>query len=67
MNPKLDLSLAAPLLCAGATVYSPLKRYGKPKMDCAVIGIGGLGHLAIQYASKLGMNVTAFTTKVDQP
>ena len=46
---------AAPLLCAGATVYSPLKRYGAgPGKKVGVIGIGGLGHLAVQFAAKLG-------------
>lgn len=59
----IPLDKAAPLLCAGLTVYSPIKRHGKAGDQCAVIGIGGLGHLAVQYASKLGMIVTAFTTK----
>ncbi len=52
-----------PLLCAGITTYAPIKRYQKVGSSCAVIGIGGLGHLAVQYANKLGMEVTAFTTK----
>jgi len=43
------------LLCAGITVYAPLKRYQKIGGKCAIIGIGGLGHLAVQYANKLGM------------
>ncbi len=55
------------ILCAGVTVYAPLKRYAKPGAKCAVVGIGGLGHLAIQYGNKLGMEVTAFTTKVNNP
>jgi len=55
-------ALGSPLLCAGVTVYAPLKRWYKPNNTCAVIGIGGLGHLAVQYAAKLGMTVTAFTT-----
>jgi alcohol dehydrogenase (NADP+) len=46
---------AAPLLCAGATVYSPLKRYGAgPGKKVGVIGIGGLGHLAVMFAAKMG-------------
>jgi D-arabinose 1-dehydrogenase-like Zn-dependent alcohol dehydrogenase len=61
----LDLHDISPLLCAGITVYAPLKRYQKIGAKCAVLGIGGLGHLAIQYANKLGMKVTAFTTKVN--
>jgi len=40
-------ALGSPLLCAGVTVYAPLKRYYKPNFSCAVIGIGGLGHLAV--------------------
>lgn len=54
-----------PLLCAGITVYAPLKRYRKVGAKVAILGIGGLGHLAIQYANKLGMIVTAFTTKTN--
>ena len=53
-------------MCAGLTVYAPIIRYYKPNSTCAVIGIGGLGHLAIQYAAKLGMRVTAFTTSFDR-
>lgn len=54
-----------PLLCAGVTVYAPLKRYARPGAKCAVVGIGGLGHFALQFANKLGMETTAFTTKVN--
>ena len=64
---NLDIEVSAPILCAGITVYAPLNRYGKPGKTCAIIGIGGLGHLAIQYASKMGMTVTAFTTKTQTP
>ena len=63
----LDLSKAAPLFCAGLTVYAPFKRFAKPGQTCAVVGIGGLGHLAIKYAKKLGLKVTAFTTKTNSP
>lgn len=62
----LKLDKAAPLLCAGLTVYAPLRRHGRLGDKCAVIGIGGLGHLAVQYANKLGMRVTAFTTKPER-
>ena len=49
---------AAPLLCAGATTYSPLKRYGcGPGKKVGVIGLGGLGHLAVQWAAKMGAEV----------
>ena len=43
-----------PLLCAGVTTFAPIKRYQKVGGSCAVIAIGGLGHLAAQYANKLG-------------
>ena len=58
---KLDLEKAPPLLCAGITVYSPMLKYLKPGMKTAVIGIGGLGHLACQFLSKLGHEVTAIS------
>lgn len=53
---------AAPLLCAGVTVYSPLSRYAKHTSRVGVIGIGGLGHLALQFAAKMGCEVTAFSS-----
>lgn len=59
----MDSAVAAPLLCAGITVYSPLKRYGMgPGMRVGVIGIGGLGHLGLQFAAKLGAEVTALSS-----
>lgn len=61
------LNIIPPIFCAGITTYAPLKRYCKPGGTCAMIGIGGLGHLGVQFAHKLGMKVTAFTTKVKQP
>jgi len=61
---------AAPLLCAGATVYSPLARYGAGKgKKVGVVGIGGLGHLAVQFAAKMGAEVIAIgrsPNKADQ-
>ena len=58
-----DLASAAPLLCAGITVYSPLKhwRAGKGK-HIGILGIGGLGHLAIKIAKAMGAYVTVFTS-----
>ncbi|PVU85193.1 hypothetical protein BB560_006671 [Smittium megazygosporum] len=53
---------AAPLMCAGTTVFTPMLSHGFKKGDrVGVIGIGGLGHLALQFASKLGCVVTAFS------
>jgi uncharacterized zinc-type alcohol dehydrogenase-like protein len=63
----LDSASAAPLLCAGITVYSPLRTYIKhPGMKVGVIGIGGLGHLAIKFARAMGAEVTAFSTSPDK-
>lgn len=58
----LDSENAAPLLCAGITVYSPLMRYATSTSRVGVMGIGGLGHLALQYANKMGCEVTAFSS-----
>lgn len=58
---------AAPLLCAGATVYAPLEVYDvRPSMRVGVIGIGGLGHLALRFANAWGCEVTAFSTSEDK-
>lgn len=60
---EIDSENAAPLLCGGITVYSPLKNHGvKPGEKIGVIGIGGLGHLAVQFANALGCEVTAFSS-----
>lgn len=53
---------AAPILCAGVTTFAPLRRWGTPGVRCGVIGIGGLGHMAIQFANKMGMHVVAIST-----
>ncbi|MCA6065902.1 NAD(P)-dependent alcohol dehydrogenase [Chryseobacterium sp. RG1] len=58
-----NLAAAAPLLCAGITVYSPLKHWGAgPGKKVGVLGIGGLGHLAIKIAKAMGSEVVVFTT-----
>ncbi|KAG2818814.1 hypothetical protein PC113_g22815 [Phytophthora cactorum] len=57
---------AAPLLCAGVTVFTPLKRYVKPGDHVGVIGIGGLGHLAIQFIRALGATPVAFSHSVNK-
>ena len=59
---NFDLQRGAPLLCAGITVYNPFKQYLKPGFKTAVIGIGGLGHLAVKFLAKMGYEVTAVTT-----
>jgi alcohol/geraniol dehydrogenase (NADP+) len=63
----LDSEHAAPLLCGGITVYSPLRNHGvRPSSRVGVIGIGGLGHLGIQFAKAFGAEVTAFSTSKDK-
>jgi len=62
LSDKIELDKAAPLLCAGVTVYNPIKLYCKPGFKTAVIGIGGLGHLAVMMLSKLGHEVDAITS-----
>ncbi|MGY2226955.1 NAD(P)-dependent alcohol dehydrogenase [Pseudomonas gingeri] len=59
---KLDLASAAPLLCAGITMYSPIKHYGIKAGDkVGVLGMGGLGHMGIKLAKAVGAEVTLFT------
>jgi uncharacterized zinc-type alcohol dehydrogenase-like protein len=63
----LESEGAAPLLCAGITVYSPLRNHGvRPSSRVGVVGIGGLGHLGIQFAKAFGAEVTAFSTSKDK-
>lgn len=60
---NLDLAATAPLLCAGITTYSPLKHWNAgPGKKVGVVGIGGLGHMAIKLAKAMGAHVVVFTT-----
>lgn len=60
---NLDLAAAAPLLCAGITTYSPLKHWNVgPGKRVGVVGLGGLGHMAIKIAKAMGAYVVVFTT-----
>jgi uncharacterized zinc-type alcohol dehydrogenase-like protein len=63
----LDSEHTGPLMCGGATVYSPLRahRVG-PSTRVGVVGIGGLGHMALQFARAFGCDVTAISTKVSK-
>jgi len=63
--PGLSPEHAAPLLCAGATVFAPLQRFGAAGR-VGVIGIGGLGHLALQFARAFGCEVTALSSSPDK-
>lgn len=60
---NLDLAATAPLLCAGITTYSPLKHWKVgPGQKVGVVGIGGLGHMAVKIAKAMGAEVIVFTT-----
>ncbi|ROP44813.1 NAD(P)-dependent alcohol dehydrogenase [Pseudokineococcus lusitanus] len=58
----IDLDVAAPLLCAGITLYSPLKHWGAgPGKKVAIVGLGGLGHMGVKIAKALGAEVTVLS------
>ena len=60
---KLDLKAAAPLLCAGITLYSPLRHWkAGPGMKVGIIGLGGLGHMGVKFAHAMGCEVVVITT-----
>ncbi len=60
---NLNLAGAAPLLCAGITTYSPMRHWGVTKgKKVGVVGLGGLGHMAVKFAHALGAHVVVFTT-----
>ncbi len=64
---KLDASKCGPMFCGGITVFNPIVQMGvRPTDRTGVIGIGGLGHLALQFLNKWGCEVTAFTSSPDK-
>jgi uncharacterized zinc-type alcohol dehydrogenase-like protein len=61
--PGLDLAATAPLLCAGITTYSPLRHWKVgPHQKVGIVGLGGLGHMAVKFARAFGAQVVLFTT-----
>lgn len=64
---KLDLAAAAPLLCAGITTYSPLRRWKVGKgQKVGIVGMGGLGHMAVKFAAAFGSKVFVFSRSPDK-
>ncbi|WP_028049279.1 NAD(P)-dependent alcohol dehydrogenase [Cellulomonas sp. URHD0024] len=64
---ELALDVAAPLLCAGITLYSPLKNWGAgPGRRVAIVGMGGLGHMGVQLAHALGAEVTVLSQSLSK-
>lgn len=62
---NLDLDGVAPLLCAGITTYSPLRHWKVgPGMKVGIVGLGGLGHMALKFAHSFGAHVVQFTTNI---
>jgi len=63
VSPKLDLARTAPLLCAGITTYSPLRKWKVGKgQRVGIVGLGGLGHMGVKLARAFGAEVVVFTT-----
>jgi uncharacterized zinc-type alcohol dehydrogenase-like protein len=63
ISPNLPLANVAPLLCAGITTYSPLRHFNVgPGQKVGVVGLGGLGHMAVKLAASMGAEVTVFST-----
>lgn len=62
---NLDLARAAPLLCAGITTWSPLRKWGAGKgKKVGIVGLGGLGHMGVKFAHALGAHTVLFTTSL---
>jgi len=63
VSDRLDLAAVAPLLCAGITTYSPLRHWNvREGQKVGVVGLGGLGHMAVKFANAFGARVVVFTT-----
>lgn len=67
VSPKVSLEKVAPLLCAGITTYSPLRRWNVgPKSTLGVVGLGGLGHLGVKLGAAFGAKVTVLSTSASK-
>ena len=67
VNENADLAGTAPLLCAGITTYSPMRHWNVgPGQKVGVVGLGGLGHMAVKFANAFGAHVVLFTTSPDK-
>jgi uncharacterized zinc-type alcohol dehydrogenase-like protein len=63
ISPEQNVAAVAPLLCAGITTYSPLKRFDiKEGSKVGIVGLGGLGHMGVKFAVAMGADVTVFST-----
>ncbi|HEV7301537.1 MAG TPA: NAD(P)-dependent alcohol dehydrogenase [Tepidisphaeraceae bacterium] len=63
VSDKLDLAAVAPLLCAGITLYSPLRHWNAgPGKKVGIVGLGGLGHMGVKFAHSFGAHTVLFTT-----
>lgn len=59
---QINVAESGPLLCGGITVFNPIAMYAKPTSHVGIVGIGGLGHMGLKFASAYGCEVTAFTS-----
>jgi uncharacterized zinc-type alcohol dehydrogenase-like protein len=66
ISDTLDLAAVAPLLCAGITTYSPLKHWKVEGHKLAVLGLGGLGHMAVKFGVAFGAEVTVLSTSANK-
>jgi uncharacterized zinc-type alcohol dehydrogenase-like protein len=60
---SINVAESGPLLCGGMTVFNPLAMYAEPTSRVGIVGIGGLGHMAVKFAAAFGCDVTAFTSR----
>ncbi len=67
VSKKLDLKAVAPLLCAGITMYSPLRHWqAGPNQSVAIVGLGGLGHMGVKLGAAMGAEITVITSSQEK-